>query len=428
MKIKLALCSIALILVSCGGAPSDPVTLDEMGERFVKLGLELGEYDPNYIDSYVGPDDWRQSAKDNLRPKEELAAAIAALFADIETFAPVDGDDALRHKAMLGRVRAMDTRMRMANGETFSFAEEAKLLYDVELPTYDFAEFDKALEEIAELVPGDGDLAERVNAFQAEVAIPEDKLDIVFNRAIEECRRRTSVNITLPENETFQLEYVTGVSWSGYLEYLGDNESLMSINLDTPLNTDRAVDLGCHEGYPGHHVYNLLVDQRYLQEKGWNEFQLAPLYTPAMLVHEGSAEYGVSLAFPGDESWEFQRDVLVPLAGVDLDKAAALHKLLKLKARIGDPATAATAQLYLEGNISRDEAIEQRRKYGLSSRARAERSVRFIEEFRTYVLNYSIGEDLVTAYVEKDADDQAGRWGAFKRIIEELPSASEMVD
>ena len=428
MKTKLTLCLIALILASCGGAPSDPVTLDEMGERFVKLGLELGEYDPNYIDSYVGPEEWQQAAKENLRPREELAAEITALFADIEAFTPTDDEAGLRHKAMLGRVRAMDARMRMANGETFSFADEAKLLYDVELPTYDFAEFDRALEEIAELVPGEGDLAERVNAFQADVAIPEDKLDIVFNRAIEECRRRTSEYITLPASERFQLEYVTGVSWSGYLEYLGNNESLMSINLDTPLNTDRAVDLGCHEGYPGHHVYNLLVDQRYLQGKGWNEFQLAPLYTPAMLVHEGSAEYGVSLAFPGDESWEFQRDVLVPLAGVDLEKAAALNKLLKLKAGLADHATAATAQLYLEGKISREEAIEQRRKYGLSSRKRAERSVRFIEEFRTYVLNYSIGEDLVSAYVEKDADDHAGRWEAFKRLIEELPSASEMTN
>jgi class 3 adenylate cyclase len=428
MKTKLALCSIALILASCGGAPSDPVTLDVMGEQFVKLGLELGEYDSGYIDSYVGPDEWQQAAKENLRPKEELAAEITALFADVQAFTPTDDEDGLRHKAMLGRVRAMDTRMRMLNGETFSFAEEARLLYDVELPTYDFAEFDQVLEEIEELVPGDGDLAERVDALQASVAIPEDKLDVVFNRAIEECRRRTLEYISLPGDERFRLEYVSGVSWSGYLEYLGDHESLMSINLDTPLNTNRAVDLGCHEGYPGHHVYNLLVDQRYLQEKGWNEFQLAPLYTPAMLIHEGSAEYGVSLAFPGEESWEFERDVLVPLAGVDPEKAATLDKLLRLKSRIGDPAMAATAQLYLDGRISREEAIEQRRKYSLSSRTRAERNVRFIEEGRSYVLNYGIGEDLVSAYIEKDADDHASRWQAFKRLIEELPSASDMVD
>jgi len=428
MRAKFTLCSIALLVASCSGPSSDPVTLDEMGARFVRLGLELGEYDPNYIDSYVGPEEWQQAAKENLRSKRELAAAIAALLTDIEGFTLTDDEDALRHKAMLGRVRAMDTRARMLNGETFTFAQEAKLLYNAELPTYDFAEFDAVLAEIEELVPGEGDLAERVDAFQEGVAIPEDKLDMVFNRAIDECRRRTLQHVALPDNERFQLEYVNGVSWSGYLEYLGDNESRMSINLDTPLNTDRAVDLGCHEGYPGHHVYNLLVDQRYLQEKGWIEFQLAPLYTPAMLVHEGSAEYGVSLAFPGDESWDFQRDVLVPLAGVDPEKAEAVARLLKLKARLADRATTATAQLYLDGKISREEAIEQRRKYGLSSRDRAERSVRFIEEFRSYVLNYSIGEDLVKAYVEKDAADQADRWQAFERLIEELPSASEMVD
>lgn len=428
IRLKLAFCLSALFVWSCSGAPSGTPTLDELGELFVKLGLELGEYDSNYIDSYIGPDEWAKYAENSLRPKEKLAQAIANFLADLEGLTPTEHDEVIRHKALLGKVRAMDTRVRMVNGESFSFAEEARLLYDVVLPTYDFAEFDRTLEEISELIPGDDDLAKRVDSFQTSMAIPADKLSIVFDRAIEECKRRTLEYIPLPPAERFQLEYVTGKNWPGYLEYLGNHESLMQINVDFPITTDRAVELACHEGYPGHHVYNLLVEQRFLKEKGWNEFLLAPIFAPAMLVHEGSAMYGVGLAFPEDESYEFQRNVLIPLAGLDPEKAATLDKLIELKSRLNSAARAATAQLYLDGRISREEAIEQLQKYRLNSRVMAESSLRFIETYRSYVINYSLGTEIVRAYIEGQADDQPSRWEAFDKLLTELPSAGDMMD
>jgi len=115
------------------------------------------------------------------------------------------------------------------------------------------------------------------------------------------------------------------------------------------------------------------------------------------------------------------------MAGVDPDKVATLDALNKLTKRLSF-AQMATAQLYLDGDISREEAIEMRRKYGLSSRARAEQSVRFIEQYRSYVLNYSLGQDIVKAYVEKQGDDPASRWKAFERMLTELHFASDMTD
>jgi hypothetical protein len=88
----------------------------------------------------------------------------------------------------------------------------------------------------------------------------------------------------------------------------------------------------------------------------------------------------------------------------------------------------ATAQLYLDGKITREEAIEQRRKYSLTSRARAEQSVRFIEQYRSYVLNYNLGQDIVKEYIEKQGDDQSSRWAAFEGMLTELSSASDMTN
>ena len=399
--------------------------LDQAAERYVQLGLELGEYDPDYVDAYLGPNEWAEAARANLRSKDELAEAISRLLSDLKEFSSTDSESIIRHRALLRNVLAMDTRIRMVRGETFSFAEEARLIYDVTLPDYEFSEFDRILEKIAKLIPGEGDLAERVDAFRNTMVIPEDRLNAIIRLAIEECKQRTSKHISLPATEHFTLEYVNGKSWSGYNRYQGENESLMQINLDFPVKIDRAIELGCHEGYPGHHVWNVLVENRLLKEKAWIEFSIFPLFSPEALIGEGSANYGVDLAFPGDEKIEYERDILFPLAGLDPEKAVMLDKLNKLTDRLSHAITA-TAQLYLDGIISRKEAIEQRRKYSLTSPDRAEQSVRFIEQYRSYVLNYNLGKDIVTEYIEKQGDDQGSRWEAFERMLTELPSVSGM--
>ena len=420
MTAKAALClSLLMTLTAC--------TLDQEAERFVKLGLELGEYDPDYVDAYLGPNEWADAAKENLRSKDELATAISTLLSDLEEFSPSGSESTIRHRALLRNVRAMDTRIRMVRGETFSFAEEARLIYDATLPDYDFSEFDRALEEIAKLIPGQGDLAERVDAFRNSLVIPEDRLDAVFGLAIEECKQRTSRHISLPSSEHFTLEYVNDKSWSGYNWYQGENESLIQINLDFPVKIDSAIRLGCHEGYPGHHVWNVLVENRLLKEKGWMEYSIFPMFSPAGLIGEGSANYGVHLAFPDDEKIEFERDMLFPLAGLDPEKAVILDQLNELSVRLGHAVTA-TAQLYLDGEITREEAIEQRRKYSLTSRARAEQSVRFIEQYRSYVLNYNLGQDIVREYIEEQGDAPGSRWKAFEILLTDLPSASDMTN
>ena len=138
-----------------------------------------------------------------------------------------------------------------------TFDEESKALYDAVAPTHDEAYFDDALKALDGLVPGDGALASRVEAFRQRFVIPPDKLDAVFRAAVDACRQQTAAHLTLPAGEQFTIEYVTGKSWSGYNWYQGNYRSLIQVNTDLPIFIDRALDLACHEGYPGHHVYNV---------------------------------------------------------------------------------------------------------------------------------------------------------------------------
>ena len=399
--------------------------LDAAAVSYVKLGLELGVYDKDYVDAYLGPEDWAIAAKDSPRSRLLLAEDIAQLLQQLQRMTIAETPLLIRHKALYRNVRAMDARARMLNGEQFSFAEEARLIYDVAVPDYDFSEFDDVLKQIEELIPGEGELAERVERFTAAFSIQDDKVSEVVDMAIAECRKRSARYIELPENERFTLEYVTDKNWTGYNWYQGDNYSLMQINRDHAMQIDRAIGLGCHEGYPGHHVWNVLVENNLLNKNGWIEFSLFPLFSPYALIAEGSANYGVELSFPGEQKMAYERDFLYPITGLDPETAKTYDQLSRLLSKLSIAATAITKR-YLDGEISREDAITMRRKYSMVSRERAEQGIRFGEQYRAYVLNYTLGKDIVAQYITGQSDTEDGRWAAFETMLTDLLTASDM--
>ncbi|NIW37006.1 MAG: hypothetical protein GWN32_10900, partial [Gemmatimonadetes bacterium] len=136
------------------------------------------------------------------------------------------------------------------------------------------------LESLEPLLPGTGPLKDRWESFRSGYVIPPDKLDTVFRAAIEACKERTAARLGLPPDENFKLEYVTDKTWSGYNWYQGGFQSLIQVNTDLPIYIDRAVDLACHEGYPGHHVYNMMLERELVRDRGWIEFSVYPLFSP----------------------------------------------------------------------------------------------------------------------------------------------------
>ncbi|MCI5044285.1 MAG: hypothetical protein MRY72_06275, partial [Aquisalinus sp.] len=290
--------------------------IDEIARDYISVALAFGEFDPDYVDAYTGPEEWKKEALSAGRALDELYTEAAGLAADLALSAPPPGEER-RAKILSGNLQAMVARMRMVRGETLSFDEETALIYDAVVPEIDPAVFDAALARLDEVLPGEGSIAERREALQSQLEVPEDKVEEMIRTAIAECRKRTLVYYDLPEDESFTLELVRDKPWSGYNWYQGDYESLIQINLDQPFRVDRAIDLGCHEGYPGHHVWNIYTEQYLLKEKGWIEYYVFPLFSPGAFFAEGSANYGVDVAFPGDEKKNYERDVLYKIAGID---------------------------------------------------------------------------------------------------------------
>ncbi|MDB5469724.1 MAG: hypothetical protein JWR84_1284 [Caulobacter sp.] len=410
----------ACLLTACAGvARAAPDTLDAIATDFVKLSLEAGVREDGYVDAYYGPPEWQEAAKANPRDQATLRKDARALSARLAAL-PAATDPLVQRRRLVltGQLKAADVRLSMALGDRFKFADEAEGLFGIRPQLKPLSSYDPILARIEALVPGEGPLSQRVDAFQNRFIIPTDKLEPVMRAGIAECRKRTARHIALPADEQFTLEFVTGKSWSGYNWYKGNATSLIQVNTDLPIRIGRAIDLGCHEGYPGHHALNMLLEQKLAKGRGWIEYTVYPLYSPMSLIAEGTANYGIDLAFPLSDKIGFERDVLFPLAGLDPSTAATQVALGEATKDLAG-ARLTIAQMYLDGEIDRETAINLAQKYQLVSRPRAEQSISFTETYRSYVINYGLGQDMSQAYVEAAAPDQDGRWKAFERLISE---------
>lgn len=410
---------VALALAACATAPPARDSLDRIARDYVQLSLEAGERDPGYVDAYYGPPEWKAAARAGPRSATELERAASVLLDRLAALSvPRDLLIQRRHAFLAAQLVAARTRLAMVQGRRFSFAEEARGLYGAAPEIRPLAEYDPVLERIARLVPGQGPLAERVEAFQNRFTIPRDRLDAVMRAAIGECRARTLRHIALPLGEAFALEFVTGQPWSGYNWYQGQYRSLIQINTDQPVRLGRAVDLGCHEGYPGHHVYNVLLEQRLARGRGWVEYFVYPLHSPQSFIAEGSANYGIDLAFPGEERLAFETRALYPLAGLSAAGAAEYLALQEAMRELSG-ARFTIARDYLEGRLTREQAVTLTERYQLVSRSRAEQSVAFTTQYRAYVINYGLGRDAVARFIEAAGPDPAARWRAMEELLSE---------
>jgi hypothetical protein len=368
-------------------------------------------------------------AESEKRPLEGITADAGILAKELAAAAPPDTADELtrlRHVYLVRQLEALRARAAMLAGTRLSFDEESKALYDAVAPMHTEAEFAGVLAELEAKLPGKGPLVERYDEFRKQFIIPGDRLDAVFKSAIDGCRSRTLQHIQLPPGESFTVEYVTGKSWSGYNWYQGNYRSLIQVNTDLPIYIDRAIDLACHEGYPGHHVYNVLLEKNLVRDRGWVEFSVYPLFSPQSLIAEGTANFGIDVAFPRSERLEFERRVLFPAAHLDAGMAAGYYDVLALVERLSYAGNEA-ARRYLNGQIDAGGAADWLERYGLYSRPRAEQRIRFIDQYRSYVINYNLGKDMVAAHVEAmggTLENPATRWEEFTRLISSprLPS------
>ena len=279
-----------MLLNSCGEKsdkqPSRELDakMNNIAEKYVKTVLRVGQFDPDYVDAYFGPEEWKpgESFKADSVSLKQLDAETNSLLDSMDSLGDYNADEmqTLRFRFLYKQLLAVKTKIFMLEGGHLPFDQEARALYDVTPAHYTREHFQKILDKLNKILPGEGNITDRYQKFRSKFIIPKDKLDKVFTAAINECRKRTLDHIRLPSDENFKVEYVTDKPWGGYNWYKGNSYSVIQINTDIPTYIDRAVGLAAHEGYPGHHVYNTLLERNLVRQRGWVEFTVYPLFSP----------------------------------------------------------------------------------------------------------------------------------------------------
>jgi len=435
MKKLLLVLIPALFALSCRQSDADKAEtkkLNTLAEEYVRLGLTIGQYDDIFVDAYYGPDSLKPKtgAAEEI-PRDSLLASINVLMNDVKVIAGSSQVDSNRIRAnwMYDQLLAFGKRIRIYTGEEGSFDEESKLLFGVSAPVYSEEYFKAAVDRLDSILPGKGNVNDRFQKLANKFVIPKDKLDVVIKAAIAEARKRTLAHYKLPAGESFTLEFVNDKPWNGYNWYKGNYKSVVQINTDIKIFIDRAIDVGSHESYPGHHVYNMMLEKNLYHDRGWVEVSLYPLFSPQSLIAEGSANYGIEVAFPGDDKVKFAKSVLLPMAGLDTAGADTYFKGLAIKTELNYARNEAARGL-INGTMSQGKALSYLKKYCLMNEETAQKSISFIKKYRSYVINYNYGQDLVKGYIERNggnAKDPQKRWELFAHLLSNPVKPADLI-
>jgi len=392
----LAVVPLALLVGGCAGAP----VLDTIAESYVKLVLAVGRHDPLYVDAFYGPPAWKtEAARGEPLPKAELIARARALRLSLQA-APGPEE---RKRFLDKQLVAVEAHLRRLSGEAMTLTEECRALYDADPPHYGVATFAAAHEALDKLAPGEGPLDARIDALRKAVYIPRDRVAATLSAALGAARSASAPFVTLPAGESFETELVTGKPWGAYNWYLGGFKSRIEFNTDLPTELNGLLGTMCHEGYPGHHVYNALLEDRLVKGKGWVEYTVYPLYSPQSLLAEGTANVGIDILFSNDERRRVLTEVLGPAGGVPAAAIEALDRIRDAIAPLRYVNGEAARMLLDEGRPDAEVAAFIAR-WGLVTDEKARKSVEFAKTYRSYVFNYSLGEDLVRAWIGNGPD------------------------
>jgi len=410
-----------LLLALIAGAAAGAARADSMAaiaDDFVRAGLLFQNHDPTpYL--FIGPESLRTEARARSVPLADVLTQLERLRSRIVALpAPETPDDQRRRRDLVDRITALVTRGGILAGDVpASFDEETRLIFGVQVPAFDEAHFRAIAAQLDTIIPGDGELLARVEAFREQFVIPPDRLEAVIGRAMAECRARTRAHLQLPPDEYVTLNVTGGKHWVGFTEYRGTGHSIVHLNRDVPVHIERAIELGCHEGYPGHHVHATLVEQELVERRGWIEYSLITLLGPLSVTAEGAASFAMDLAFSREDRIAFERSVLLPLAGLSGEHLETYYHYIDLLDELNF-ARNEVARRYLYGGMPREQAVQWLMEFGLETRGTAAQRLDFIDAQRAYVVTYNYGKKLVRDYVTSRARPGSdAAWKAFYEIL-----------
>jgi hypothetical protein len=376
-------------------------------ERYLLLGLRLGRHVDGLVDAYFGPPELAEDANaGDPVPPGELAAEADALLAEVD-----DG-------WLADQLRGVRTYAGVLAGEAIGYADEVERCYGVRPARKDPTVYAAAHEALDELLPGEGTLLERREAWRAANRLEGDRFFALMHDLLADLRRRTAEAFGLPDGEGLELEPVQNEPWWAFNYYLGGLRSRVVVNTDLPTTVQEAVHLASHEAYPGHHTEHVWKERLLVDTGRAIDEALLLVPTPQSLLSEGIAETGAEILL--GEQGRAEVAAIAARHGVEYDPELA-HRLAEAAAPLSTVQLDAALMIHEEG-CSHEEAQAYVERWALAPPERARHSVAFATDptWRAYVVCYSEGERLCRAWV-------AGDPARYRRLLTEQVRVRELV-
>jgi hypothetical protein len=377
-------------------------------EAYVLLGLRLGRHVDGLVDAYYGPPELQEQVD------AEPLAEPDALVADGDTLLAEVEDGWLRDQAL-----GLRTYAGKLAGEPLSYSDEVERCYGVRPARQSTEVYAEAHERLDELLPGDGPLAERYQAWRRSCTIPPDRVAPVVEDVATELRALTADLVDLPAGEQVSVEPVRDEPWWAFNYYLGGLRSRVVVNVDVPTTCDDVVHLAGHEIYPGHHTEHSVKEQLLIRNRGLIEESIQMVPTPSALVGEGIAETGPRLVRDGELAERLVATLARHGLEYDVERSEAIAEARRPFRRVAVDA----AVMIHEDGASVAEGEAHVRRWSLVSPEEAAHSVGFVVDptWRAYPITYSAGRDLCEAWVGGDP-------ARFARLLTEQVRVRDLLE
>src|SRR2546430_14588994 len=107
--------------VALSPAPATATSLNKIAEAYVKLVLAMGQHDPDYVDAYYGPPEWKKLSQEK-KPLDAIAHDATRLCDQLANISkPTDEMERLRSAYLTKQLSALEARVRMLKGERLKF-------------------------------------------------------------------------------------------------------------------------------------------------------------------------------------------------------------------------------------------------------------------------------------------------------------------
>ncbi len=393
-----------------------------VGREYVHLALAIDQHMPGYVDAYFGPPEWREQAQaQGARPLAELAAQagqLAAALADT-AMSPQSKDFLTRE------VRAMQTTLRILQGETMPLIEEVEALYDISPTWIDETVFEEAHAVLDELLPPGDSLSERMLAREKALEIPMEQVEELMPWVCQYLQQLVVERFPLPEGESCDLRFVTDQPWRANNVFLGQAHSRIDINTDLPFHIHDLLGLMAHECYPGHHTEMAIKEARLFQEAGRLEHCVAPLNAPACVVAEGIAMQALDVLMDREQQVTWHVEELFPRAGFSHVDARREHEIGRALKKL-DGLAGNAAFLVRDRGATLDEAAAYLQRYGLMTEQEAYKLTEFLANplYCSYIFCYSYGHQMLAELFAAQGNVQ----GWFSRLLTEPVTPQQIRD